>query len=92
MPTLSSGFLALRWSNWPLALVAAVVVTPLAVFLLPADLAYWIAGLAVALVALTLVLRAIGRHTGGLLVAPALAVLFVMNIFPLLWSFCSFSC
>ena len=27
------------------------------------------------------------RYYGGLLVAPAIAVLFVMNIFPLLWSF-----
>jgi multiple sugar transport system permease protein len=27
------------------------------------------------------------RHAGGLLVAPALVVLFLMNIFPLLWSF-----
>src|SRR5262249_1135865 len=39
----------------------------------------------------TLVVRAASRHArryaGGLLVAPALAVLFVMNIFPLLWSF-----
>ena len=26
------------------------------------------------------------RYYGGLLVAPAIAVLFVMNIFPLLWS------
>jgi multiple sugar transport system permease protein len=87
----SSAFFTLRWSNWPLALAAAVVLIPLAAATLPAGLAFWIAGLAVALVALTLVVRAAGRHTsrstGGLLVAPALAVLFVMNIFPLLWSF-----
>jgi multiple sugar transport system permease protein len=87
MSAQSSAFFALRWSNWPLALVAAVVFVPLAVATLPAAAAFWIAGLAIALVALTLVVRAAGRHTGGLLVAPALAVLFVMNIFPLLWSF-----
>ena len=28
-----------------------------------------------------------GRYIGGLLVAPALALLFLMNVFPLLWSF-----
>ena len=83
----SSAFFTLRWSNWPLALAAAVVLIPLAAATLPATVAFWIAGIAVALVALTLVVRAAGRHTGGLLVAPALGVLFVMNIFPLLWSF-----
>jgi multiple sugar transport system permease protein len=87
MTASTSDFLALRWSNWPLALVAALVLIPLAVTLLPAKFSFWIAGLGIALVALTLVVRAAGRHKGGLLVAPALAVLFVMNIFPLLWSF-----
>jgi multiple sugar transport system permease protein len=87
MSVQSSAFFTLRWSNWPLALAVAVVLVPLAVATLPATAAFWIVGLAVALVALTLVARAAGRHTGGLLVAPALAVLFVMNIFPLLWSF-----
>jgi len=87
MTTSTSGFLALRWSNWPLALVAALVLISLAVALLPATVSFWVAGLGAALVALTLVVRAAGRHKGGLLVAPALAVLFVMNIFPLLWSF-----
>src|SRR6478735_7268139 len=33
------------------------------------------------------VVNAWGRYKGGLLVAPAIALLFVMNIFPLLWSF-----
>jgi multiple sugar transport system permease protein len=86
MTASTSSFLALRWSNWPLALVAALVLVPLAVALTPAKFSFWIAGFGVALVALTLVVRAAGRHKGGLLVAPALAVLFVMNIFPLLWS------
>ena len=87
MSVQSSAFFTLRWSNWPLALAAGVVLVPLAIATLPAAVAFWITGLAVALVSLTLVVRAAGRHTGGLLVAPALAVLFVMNIFPLLWSF-----
>ena len=91
MSVRSSEFFTLRWSNWPLALAAAVVVIPLAVATLPSGVAFWITGLAVALVVSTLVVRAANRHTrryaGGLLVAPALAVLFVMNIFPLLWSF-----
>ena len=34
-----------------------------------------------------MIVNAWGRYTGGLLVAPALALLFLMNIFPLLWSF-----
>ncbi len=41
----------------------------------------------VAMVAGTFVVNAYRRHYyGGLLVSPAIAVLFVMNIFPLLWS------
>ena len=39
------------------------------------------------LVAVAAVVNAWGRYNGGLLVAPAIALLFVMNIFPLLWSF-----
>jgi len=87
MPADAAGFFALRWSNWPFALLVAAIVIPLAVTLLRADISFWIAGLAVALVALSLAANAARRHAGGLLVAPALAVLFVMNIFPLLWSF-----
>ena len=34
------GFWALSWSNWPLALVAALVVIALAVSLLPGDVAF----------------------------------------------------
>ena len=39
-----------------------------------------------ALFAISLVINAWGRYKGGLLVAPAIALLFVMNIFPLMWS------
>jgi multiple sugar transport system permease protein len=81
------GFFAPNWSNWRLALLIAVVVIPAAIALLPPDVSFWVCGAAVALVAVALVARAWGRHTGGLLVAPALALLFVMNIFPLMWSF-----
>ena len=54
--------------------------------LLPAGPAFWVAFAAAGLVALTAVVNAWGRYTGGLLVAPAIAVLVMMNIFPLLWS------
>jgi multiple sugar transport system permease protein len=87
MSVQSSAFFTLKWSNWPLALACAAILIPLAVSTLPQRLAFGIVGAAVAVVALTLVVRAASRHKGGVLVAPALAVLFVMNIFPLLWSF-----
>lgn len=74
-------------TNWRLALLVAVLVVPLAVLTLRLDLAFWISLAATALVAFTVVANAWGRHTGGLLVAPALAILFLMNIFPLMWSF-----
>src|SRR5215813_5208440 len=61
MSVRSSEFFTLRWSNWPLALAAAVVVIPLAVATLPSGVAFWITGLAVALVVSTLVVRAAGR-------------------------------
>ncbi len=75
------------WSNWRLALVVAVVVVPGSVFVLPLNVAFWVSLAAAALVALTAVVNAWGRNNGPLLVAPALALLFVMNIFPLMWSF-----
>lgn len=81
------GFLTPDWSNWRLALLVAVVVIPGSVFVLPLDVAFWVALAAAALVASTAVVNAWGRYTGGLLVAPAVALLFVMNIFPLMWSF-----
>ena len=76
-----------NWANWRLALLCAVVVIPASVVLLPVDLAFWVSLAAVVLVATTAVVNAWGRYTGGLLVAPAIALLFVMNIFPLMWSF-----
>jgi len=56
-------------------------------FGLALDVAFWISLVAVAVAALTIVVNAWGRYHGPLLVAPALALLFVMNIFPLMWSF-----
>lgn len=76
----------LRWGNWRLALLLAIAVTAGAVWALPERSAFWVSGAAFAAVALSAVVNAWGRYTGGLLVAPAIAVLFVMNIFPLLWS------
>jgi multiple sugar transport system permease protein len=75
------------WSNWRLALAVAAVVVPASLAALPADAAFWPSLVAVGLVAVTLVVNAWGVHHGPLLVAPALALLFLMNIFPLLWSF-----
>jgi len=74
-------------SNWRLALLAAVVVIPLSILILPLGISFWVSLAATALVALSAVVKAWGRHYGPLLVAPALALLFVMNIFPLMWSF-----
>jgi multiple sugar transport system permease protein len=75
------------WSNWRLALLVALVVIPGAVLVLPVNLAFWVALTAAALVALAAVVNAWGRYHGGLLVAPAIGLLFVINIFPLMWSF-----
>ncbi len=83
---LSSRFFNLDWKNWPLALVAAIIVMPLSIVFLPPEVSFWVSAAACALMALTLVSNAWGRYKGGLLVAPALALLFMMNIFPLLWS------
>jgi len=77
----------LRWNNWRGALVLFLAGMPLAVTLLPPAASFWVAGAFAVLLAATLVVNAWGRHPGGLLVAPALALLFVMNIYPLLWSF-----
>ncbi|MGH6898809.1 MAG: carbohydrate ABC transporter permease [Geminicoccaceae bacterium] len=76
-----------NWGNWRLALLLAIVAIPAAVLVLPIEGAFWISLAAVALVAASAVINAWGRYTGGLLVAPAIALLFVMNIFPLMWSF-----
>ena len=73
--------------NWKLALVTGLSVAVLAMFSLPVLVSFWIVGAMAAMVAAAFVVNAYRRHYyGGLLVAPAIAVLFVMNIFPLLWS------
>jgi multiple sugar transport system permease protein len=73
--------------NWKLAIVAGVIVSILAIVALPPTASFWIVGLACAAVAAAFAINAYRRkYYGGLLVAPAIAVLFVMNIFPLLWS------
>ncbi|MEO1092830.1 MAG: sugar ABC transporter permease [Pseudomonadota bacterium] len=82
----ASDLFAVRWNNWRLALLVAAVAVPAAIAVLPPSVSFWTAGSLCALVALTAVVAAWGRHTGGLLVAPAIAVLVTMNIFPLLWS------
>jgi multiple sugar transport system permease protein len=80
------GWFRQHFSNWRLALVIAVLAIPGSVFLFPLEAAFWVSLGAVILVTATVVTRAWGRRPGPLLVAPALATLFVMNIFPLLWS------
>jgi multiple sugar transport system permease protein len=77
----------LRWSNWPAALALLLIGMPLAIALLPPALSFWVSAAFAVLLGASLVANAWGRHIGGLLVAPALALLFVMNIYPLLWSF-----
>lgn len=73
--------------NWKLAVLLGLLVSALAATLLPAALSFWVVGAMVALVGAAFVVNALRRkYYGGLLVAPAIAVLFVMNIFPLLWS------
>jgi multiple sugar transport system permease protein len=75
------------WSNWRLALLLVVVVIPASIAALPIDIAFWVCLVAAAMVAGAAVVNAWGRYHGPLLVAPAIALLFVMNIFPLMWSF-----
>ncbi|MFN4142244.1 carbohydrate ABC transporter permease [Aestuariivirga sp.] len=73
--------------NWKLAILVGLTVSVLAALALPAALSFWVVGAMAALVAAAFVVNAYRRrYYGGLLVAPAIAVLFVMNIFPLLWS------
>ncbi len=73
--------------NWKLAILVGLVVSILAAIILPAKISFWIVGAMAALIAAAFVVNAYRRkYYGGLLVAPAIAVLFVMNIFPLLWS------
>lgn len=87
VPTATPGFTSLSLDNWRLALFAGVILSIIAIVALPGVAAFWIVGIMVALVAVAFVVNAYRkRYYGGLLVAPAIAVLFVMNIFPLLWS------
>jgi multiple sugar transport system permease protein len=76
-----------NWSNWRLALLVAAVVLPASGVILPANAAFWASGAALGLVTLTAVINAWGHRRGPLLVAPALGLLFLTNIFPLMWSF-----
>lgn len=80
------------WEVYPLrvafaSIPAALIVSALAIILLPPSVSFWVSGAVSALSAFLFVAYAWGRHAGGLLVAPAIALLFCMNIFPLLWSF-----
>jgi multiple sugar transport system permease protein len=80
-------FMSLSPDNWRLAIVGGLVVSIVAVLALPLSLSFWVVLAMAALVAAAMAVNAYRRHYyGGLLVAPAIAVLFVMNIFPLLWS------
>ncbi len=73
--------------NWKLAILVGAIVSVVAAFALPATVSFWIIGAMAAMIAAAFVVNAYRRkYYGGLLVAPAIAVLFVMNIFPLLWS------
>ena len=81
------GFLNVAPDNWKLAISVGLAVSILASALLPASVSFWVVGAMVAMVAASFVVNAFRKHYyGGLLVSPAIAVLFVMNIFPLLWS------
>jgi multiple sugar transport system permease protein len=80
-------FFSVSLDNWKLAIFVAVLVSIVSGFALPASVSFWVVGAMAALVAAAFVVNAYRRkYYGGLLVAPAIAVLFVMNIFPLLWS------
>jgi len=79
--------LAVRPDNWRLAILIGLIVSIIAALSLPAAISFWVVGAMAALIAAAFVVNAYRRrYYGGLLVAPAIAVLFVMNIFPLLWS------
>ncbi|VAW14694.1 ABC transporter, permease protein 1 (cluster 1, maltose/g3p/polyamine/iron) [hydrothermal vent metagenome] len=67
--------------------LAAILIMAGAIATLPVQISFWVSGAAMAGSALVFIAWAWGRHKGGLLIAPAIGLLFVMNIFPLLWSF-----
>ncbi len=81
------GLMTVSPDNWKLAILAGLVVAILAMIAFPAAISFWVVGAMVAMVAASFVVNAYRKHYyGGLLVSPAIAVLFVMNIFPLMWS------
>jgi multiple sugar transport system permease protein len=80
------GYFDLRPDNWLLAILVAIAISAAAIILLPPDVSFWVSLAAASLAAASAVYNAWGRYKGGLLVAPAIALLFIMNIFPLLWS------
>ncbi len=81
------GITELRAGNWRLALLVAVIVMTVSIIALPGEISFWVSLAAVLFVGLSIVINAWGNSPGPLLVAPALALLVVMNIFPLMWSF-----
>lgn len=86
VPDAPRRFFDLRADNWPLAVILAIAVSIAAMSLLPPDISFWVGLVASGLAAASAVYNAWGRYIGGLLIAPAVALLFVMNIFPLMWS------
>jgi multiple sugar transport system permease protein len=79
--------IALRWDNWRGALIVFVIGMALAIAFLPPQVSFWASSALAALFAVTLIANAWGKYIGGLLVTPALTLLFLMNVFPLIWSF-----
>lgn len=85
--TPAPGLFSVAPDNWKLALIAGLVVSVIAISALPSGAAFWVVAVMAAFLAAAIAINAYRRHYyGGLLVAPAIAVLFMMNIFPLLWS------
>jgi multiple sugar transport system permease protein len=84
---LMSRMFQIRWNNWPAALGLFILGSAASLATLPPTLSFWLSAALAVLLAITIVVNAWGRYSGGLLVAPALVLLFLMNIFPLLWSF-----
>jgi multiple sugar transport system permease protein len=86
-PPAAPGLFVPALDNWRLATIAGLALSIAAMALLPPSVSFWITLFLALIVAMTFVVNAYRRHYyGGLLVAPAIAMLFVMNIFPLLWS------
>ncbi len=87
MPPPAPSLMAPTIDNWRLLTPACLVLAVIAILALPPAFSFWVVGALVALVAFSFVVYAYRRHNyGALLVTPAIAMLFVMNIFPLLWS------